>query len=94
MGRYFRTLVSQRRRTDAALSSPVQMRAIPFEGPVAPSLAQHSDRTKGQCPVDLGSIGRQVSVVAVVQSPKLTDWSQSEAASHRAEVSGCTWPGA
>ena len=47
--------------------------------PPPPRLLDIRTAQKGQCPVDLGSIGRQVSAAAVVQSPKLTDRSQSVA---------------
>lgn len=69
------------RREDALSlrpSLPVQMPgAMPFEGRAAPSLARHSDRKKGQSPVDLGSSGQRVSAAAVVQPPNVTDSTQS-----------------
>ena len=70
----FSHLVSPRRRPVAAQARWSKcLVAIPFEGPVAPSLARHSDRTNGQCPGDLGSSGRPLSAAAVVQPQNLSD---------------------
>lgn len=78
MGKYFRTLVSPRRRPVAAPKlAGADAWCDAFRRTRAPSLARHSDRTKGQSPVDLGSSGRPVSAAAVVQPPNVTDSTQS-----------------